>query len=67
MDKEIMAESKHVIDLKKAELAEELKRKNPNKDKIKRLQDSIERHKVWEKDKRECQNRRRRDRLTAKG
>ena len=45
-----MGETKRVIDLKKEELEQELQRPNwnQNKLKIRRLQESIERHKEWE-------------------
>jgi len=46
-----MGESEEVIDLKRKELVEELSRPIPlqNKDKIRRLKEAINRHRVWEK------------------
>lgn len=45
-----MSETKRVIDLKKKELREELQRpeRYRNNLKIRRLQESIDRHKIWE-------------------
>ncbi len=40
-----MAEKVNVIDIKKRKLVEELNSENPNKNKIRRLKKSIERHK----------------------
>lgn len=44
-----MGENKRVIDLKKSKLKEELSKENPNKFKIKRLKNSIKRHKIISK------------------
>lgn len=40
-----MGENKNVIDIKKRKLREELDSENPDKNKIRRLKESIKRHK----------------------
>ncbi len=40
-----MAENKNIIEMKKRSLREELNSENPNKNVIKRLKESIKRHK----------------------
>jgi len=40
-----MGENKNVIDIKKRKLKEELNSENPDKNKIRRLKESIQRHK----------------------
>lgn len=44
-----MGENKNVIDLKKKSLKEELEKDSPDKKKIRRLKESIERHKRIQK------------------
>ena len=44
-----MAETKKVIEIKKRKLKEEFPKPKPNKQLIKRLKDSINRHTTWEK------------------
>jgi len=46
-----MAETKKVIEIKKRKLKKELSKENPNKQIVKRLKESINRHKKWEKQK----------------
>ena len=44
-----MAETKKVIEIKKRKLREEFSKPNPNQKVIRRLEDSINRHKTWER------------------
>ena len=43
-----MAETKRVIDIKKKKLARELSKNNPDKNIVRRLRESINRHKIFE-------------------
>jgi hypothetical protein len=54
-----MGESKEIVDLKREELVRELQRPPhaQNKEKVRRLKEAIERHRKWEKDKKEKQRR----------
>ena len=44
-----MAETKRVIDIKKRKLKEELSKEKPDRKIVERLEESINRHKKWEK------------------
>jgi hypothetical protein len=59
-----MGESKYVIDLKRKELVEELKRpiRLQDKNKIRRLREDINRHRSWEKERTKAK----RDRIESK-
>ena len=54
-----MGESNEIVDLKREELVRELQRPPhaQNKEKVRRLKEAIERHRKWEKDRKEKQRR----------
>jgi len=57
-----MAETKKVIEIKKRKLKEELSRENPREEIVRRLKNSINRHRKWErKNKQRKQRRKRRE------
>ena len=53
-----MAETKKVIEIKGRKLKEELSKSKPDRQIIRRLEESIRRHKKWERENKQKKNKR---------